>query len=286
MKIYIAGGIGNQLFQIAFAHSLQKKYRERKIEVCHLRSRKGLAHTRNDLLERFNICGHVHVSRPKKRTVTNFFTDPWSTWSKSYYGSRRIDLRNDPCASIDDLGTTHLSDVIVGYFQNVANVLNVREELVEDLNKLLIPYEIPRTLRVGDYSVIHIRRGDTLSSENKSKMGVLDFDYYRRIVQQRGLSKLVVVTNDLTDAERFAQELEAEYVFDDSITDVFTTLQIMRNCRTLVCANSTFSWWGGLLASEIGGQVIIPTPFYKNPNLFSEHAFKLNGFQVEPAIFL
>jgi hypothetical protein len=53
----------------------------------------------------------------------------------------------------------------------------------------------------------------------------------------------------------------------------------MSQARFVITSNSTFSWWGALLASGNGGTAYIPEPWFLNWIPDPDSAFEYPGFK-------
>jgi hypothetical protein len=112
-------------------------------------------------------------------------------------------------------------------------------------------------------AAIHIRRGDYRAG---TSWGLLSPAYYKS-----ALALLSVNRNDpiwlFSDEPEFARflvqklELKRAYVAIPPLdSPAIESLLLMSKAHWLVAANSTFSWWSGLLSK---GTVIFPKPMYQ-----------------------
>lgn len=147
--------------------------------------------------------------------------------------------------------------VISGFCINKLAVEEFEAELEEDLRQILesVALLLPRDL---NYQVIHIRKGDYLTTD--TSYGVLTADYYLKNLGPEKIS--VVVTDDMDGAPEIVSKIQPQYVFTPKNSTAWETLKIMQQSNRLLMANSTLSWWGGFLASRRGSHVISPDPFY------------------------
>jgi hypothetical protein len=99
---------------------------------------------------------------------------------------------------------------------------------------------------------VHIRRGDYLNPENRALFGNICTDeYYVKAIDyisQRCSKTQFFLFSDDSDYIR-AHYTDGKYSYidwnkgDDSIYDLY----LMSNCKHIICANSTFSFWGARL---------------------------------------
>ena len=135
--------------------------------------------------------------------------------------------------------------------------------------------------------VIHIRQGDTTTSENKKRVGVLSDTFYKNILSRNSeLSYRVVITDDVEGAKQVLHGISVDAIFGPRELDPWQSLYLMAHSKRLIMANSTFSWWGGFLALLKGAEVIIPEPFFNSPELDTRGALNYPGFATTKSHFV
>lgn len=126
----------------------------------------------------------------------------------------------------------------------------------------------PTMARTDGRVVVNIRRGDYYSEPAHRTNFGLDLESYlcealHRATSARAVGGAVIVSDDIEWCRKNIDLLvrgyfeQVEYV-DGSPEDDFRTIS---RARTLVCANSTFSYWGGYISSTLhgsGSHVIAP----------------------------
>jgi hypothetical protein len=115
-------------------------------------------------------------------------------------------------------------------------------------------------------SGIHVRLGDYLSID---ELNVLTSSYYRNAVslleEQKNDHRYFIFTNDQKAVFSYLPrsiQNSVHYV-DDSLSSA-ETLELMRHCKNLVIANSTFSWWGGFVTKIENSRVISPARWFRS----------------------
>jgi hypothetical protein len=105
---------------------------------------------------------------------------------------------------------------------------------------------------LGSYACIHVRRGDYLDNG-----WALPGSYYADAlaVADRPGDRVIVVSDD---PPRVEQELRcllpAQYESNPAIVD----LQLLINADVVVTSNSSFSWWGAWLNRKPGARILAP----------------------------
>lgn len=155
-----------------------------------------------------------------------------------------------------------------GYFQCEKYYREIRPVLLEDF-KLIKPLnkqnlQIFEKIKNTNSISLHIRRCDYLKS---SRWGVLDLDFYKKAVQiiqdqNNAEPTLFIFSDDINWAKnnmKFKQE--TVYVDVNSGKQGYFDLELMKNCKHNIIANSSFSWWGGWLNKNPYKIVIAPRPW-------------------------
>lgn len=266
-RIYLrlSGGLGNQLFQFAFAKALIAKGHEVVLDV----SRFSEDPKRNYELHKY----HHSLELNEDRKVTNhFINNAKKIFEQDLRGINFLarKLRPTPPAlyyiqknftytPIDRILTAPL--YLDGtwqspkYFKDIVDISKLN--LKVDLNGKNA--EVRDKIRNSKLPVaVHIRRADYVSEKKTAKLhGNLAKDYYETALQILADKYSVSVADfDLfifsDDPDWVKSELELskkQFALDlNSISEGEKDIELMRNCKGYVIANSTFSWWGAWLS--------------------------------------
>jgi hypothetical protein len=164
---------------------------------------------------------------------------------------------------------TASSKVLVGYFQRHTIVDRVASELLARFQTS------PRLRELVDGAsrpaiAVHIRCGDYLSPRALAFHGLTSasslLDALQQAAKESGHSKVVVVSDDPARARAMMDVMNIRTVFDleySAGANPWDDLQTLSTCAAVVMNNSSFSWWGGYLASRCRSAVVFaPTPWY------------------------
>jgi Glycosyl transferase family 11 len=284
-SVVLHGGVGNQLFQFSFGHYLINS--GFPTSFIFYKKDYELKHTREFLKTHFPFCEHGDyklIELPNSR-VFRIIKDP--THPRNPLSCFRRNLSDDLSEpfKIPKVSSNH--QLYLGYYQNAQLVYELRDMLIPELVKAITDSplgEIEKQLSGAE--VIHLRLGDLLTEKNKKATGVLDLSYYEKL-PSKGANRRVVVTDDLVMAQEVLQKLKIDEYFGPEELDVKKTLGVMARSSLLFTGNSTLSWWGGVFAQHLGGEVYIPEPFYRNvvpPQ--SPETYDYPGFNKLPSSFL
>jgi glycosyl transferase family 25 len=221
ITIKLGGGLGNQLYQLAFMEYIHK-YTGKKFFIKSLKSPDS---------------DHSEIQ---------YFESIFKKWANNYSPNiTTIDLyEGDPPTPNDWISIVKdYSQPIEfhGYFQRYEYTDHVRNIMKEKLsfdNSILNKYpDIKNTI------FLHIRGGDYTQNDHYN----IDLvNYYLCTIQKCKDYKFSVFTNDLPYASKILSQLNIlnyEIIEENEIDSLF----LMINCRGGICANSTFSWWGAYL---------------------------------------
>lgn len=283
---YFVGGLGNQLFQYAMLHYV----------IENSNTQKGSAwidkNPREDrpflLKDVMSNCKHIsYVGLPYAGLSGNLARLTQKISSIPFFGSFKLEeFREEKEFSFitDFEGIREKRILWIGYFQNFQYVEEVwdkiRPELFEKLHRTDLNINLPES-----YTLVHIRGGDF--HQHLDHFGMLTEQYYSsslETVEPLSQRFRIVVTDDVERAEKL-KSIGADLILGPDDLDEWQTLKLMSGAEVVLTANSTFSWWGGRLALECGGRVLIPSPWFKNPKISVGSAFEHPNFEPSPSSF-
>jgi|694.fasta_scaffold126293_2 hypothetical protein len=272
MKVFVNGGLGNQLFQFSFAHMkgnnisvfLDAEPRlDRPFELDGLIA--NCDHTKVCVtIPAFNFKWKLRLARLIRLSKSEKLIK---------FSAKLIKICIEPIPyTAFSKNSLNENVMYAGYFQHWKNVesswINFEVELMNHLEQVFLPEDIDFKLK--DSVVIHIRQGDLVNV--KESMGILSSDYYSKALQEishinpRVIDQLIILSDDVARVEEIIKEsgLKPRLILSSSDLNAWQTLKIMSQSNFLIAANSTLSWWGGFLSSKKGGLCVLPKPWFKN----------------------
>lgn len=247
IELQLQGGLGNQLFQLAFANNLRANSYEVKINFirCHLNRTFVEEISQFAKYLGFHIINHNHtILKINSKPIFRYF----------YY--KYLNIQSIEIQSVTELSASN-KNLIHGYFQNV----EFAEIIKQDLKQFIEIWSIQNSV------AIHVRRGDYLNNSN-SHYGNLTGTYYLRAIKEIFESHPVDLITFFTDNEsflkneRWIKELENYRISFYEGSDVWNSFISMARSQHIITANSTYSWWAGFLKDE--GIVIQPSEWKFN----------------------
>lgn len=288
IRIYIFGGLGNQLFQYSLATHLNKLFYV-QVDTSQVNSREKdlkkilcfpalhhLSSAHNRLIKRnFNFL--IRASTARKRNVLLNFIIILSSAAHSvylffetgkYYRPYIADGLNDFQVSLDE----NKNYFVIGYFQtyhfhdydSISLNLGYETESIKRFSSIYAP---------DTDIVVHIRVGDYLK---ENKFGVLSSEYYESSIEN--LQKLGFTGNIFFFSEDFNMAkdylsiiVEKNFKYIEMPNDI-ETLYALACAKALVMSNSTFCWWAAKLSIyNMSNQfVICPSPWFKRIPMVGE----------------
>ena len=279
MKIVnIIGGLGNQMFQFAFALALKQRWPDEEvlIDISHFNhiffKSIGAANLHNGFeINRVFPNANLPVAKAAQlKKVTRYIPNYiLSRIARKYLPPKKTEIVqnvNDYFAYDPSVFYNNGDLYFEGIWESISYHLPLRDK-IQNIFKHNIPSPL-NAVYIQDMESqnsvgIHVRRGDYL--KHPGFRGICDIDYYRRgikVLLEDSLDHVFYIfSNDIPWCEEHLKPLlgNHECVFvttnvgEDSCWDMF----LMSHCKDLIIANSSFSWWGAFLNNR-GGRVIAP----------------------------
>jgi hypothetical protein len=294
MKIFINGGLGNQLFQYCFSHCDNKGIRvyldfepraDRPFELKNLiaNCKHGTTVAKSNQIF-LNI--RIKISRIPVKLKLNFLRNVFAKITQINIESKVFSFL--PLTDIDK------NSLNMGYFQHWKNVVNNWKSFGNELITYLDLVDIPSNLNQlpSNTVVIHVRQGDLINVKNS--MGILDYSYYSRAINkikemnENSDFNFIILTDDIKRANDIVVQLKLINfsILGPDQLNAWQSLKVMSNAKNLISANSTLSWWGAFIASDKGGKSYLPTPWFKNWHEDVDDAFYFPGCNIVLSNFL
>ena len=292
VKIAVFAGLGNQLFQYAYAHKISEMTGG-QIEFAI--DNKPQGDRPYGLAPLVASCPHVRKVNqkeirevPKQRFGLRLFKNRHLRFllpllDSSYFAQEEFPFQYN----LEQFSKHKLN---VGYFQNWEYVESVWETISLEINQVLAMQDLSMVsgISLDKTIVIHIRRGDLIPSANT--MGVLDVSYYENalanILNFNSNLEVICITDDVPNSRDVAKQLNSKILLGPQELNQWEAIALMSKSKYVVASNSTFSWWGSYLCLKNGGKAILPHPWFKDWHQNIEQAFLFPGSTIEEAIFI
>lgn len=272
MKIVnIMGGLGNQMFQYAYAVTLKEKYPTEQvlIDIHHYKYNGYKIHQGFEINKIFPNASLPTASRKDVARLSYYVPNFWlSRIIRKVFPVRKTEYiqryhyKYYPEA-VDISGDMYYD----GYWQSFKYFSNYKEVLYKvfahdmpnDYNKRMIS-ELEGCNSVG----MHVRRGDYKTSPQF--YGICNLDYYKKAIEtikSKVEQPHYYIFSDDTDwckdnISPLLKGAEVTFVTDNKGANSCWDMFLMTHCKHLIIANSSFSWWGAFLNNN-GGTIVSPS---------------------------
>ena len=272
--VKIDGGLGNQMFQYALYLMLLNKYPGSQIDLSVYNSEKF--HNGYDLQKVFGTNADVASCRLVNK-LGYYETTKISKKLKRFYmlfrkkthiveGVQGFDssIKWVDNAYYDGFWQSPqyfrgMYDEIQKAFQFNGDVVGKNAELIDIACK-------------ENVAAIHVRRTDFLNKGNSHYVNLGDTQYYQKaiskVLQKAHTARFFVFSDDIQWVKKNLAIPNPEYIDWNTGSESFRDMQLMIYCKSIIIANSTFSWWGAFLnPRRINKFVIAPEKWYRADNI-------------------
>lgn len=259
--VRISDGLGNQMFQYAFAYALAKRtgvrvlidplfwgtsLRKYQLEEFQITNTKRLVSKVWDYILGF---GPRNGRRFKDRYRQHLI-------QKKYHLIKEKTIMHYD----DTIGSQTKSSFYLGFWQTPLYFEAYYEELKKEFTrKGSVSAEAAKyqqRIKKETSVALHIRRTDYVRQDGNV---TLKLDFYEKALQkmQEQLKDFQLFV--FTDDKKFVKEhfQLRKYILVEDIGDL-DEFELMRQCDHHIIANSTFSWWAAYLGENKGGIVYAP----------------------------
>lgn len=291
IKVKLAGGLGNQLFQLSRALAFRRDYQHLVIETSYLESNAkakrfaditdyNLGVNSTAISNRipkfenrlFNFALRIS-SIAKGGKAVEYLIAILNTLLLISYKARFLKNRYFIASGLGySLREPQEGNVcFIGYFQSYKWATS--EKVHSFLQNLELKEPFPDFLMYSSRSVqkspivVHMRMGDY---RNEKDFGIPSNSYYVSSVDELWASgkygEIWLFSDEPEEAiKRLPERLrEKSFVFENISLSPAQTLECMRLGHAYVLSNSTFGWWGAFLTKNHGATVIYPKPWFVN----------------------
>lgn len=272
--IKIRGGLGNQLFQYAYAKKIALECHANKIVLD--TSYFNNPHIRGLNIDKYQLPDNVQLQN-KSNKIFDLLYFIYRVSDKIYYRIMKKHRNSTKIISnlgfyfcdkkIDNFNTNpYLKKIyLAGYFQdeptitriNINSDLNITDDLSENA-------ELYKTHITKDDKTIGV---SVRIGEDYKKFGwpVCERAFYENgvkfIKEKTGCKKIFVFSDciEKIENEGWFSDYDTEYIKGCNSVE---SLDLLKKCHHYVIANSTFSWWGAYLSEYTDKIIVAPRFFY------------------------
>ena len=276
------GGLGNQMFQYAFARNLSLKNNTNlKADLAFLLDRTPRENFvfRDYDLDIFNL----RLDAASEHDFKLFNYQPTSLVDKIYYKTIRTIVSPQKIVE-QQFNFNHTNKItskniyLEGYWQTekyfeenekiIRNDFTFKNPLSDGEN------ELNKIIQSSTSVCVNFRRTDFVTLPNTSQThGVPSMDYYHfaiKIISEKVNNPHFFVFSDDMEwcINNFKIEYPVTYVTHEFKGNKFSSyLQLMKNCKHFIIPNSTFAWWAAWLSDNPGKNIVAPKQWFADKKL-------------------
>lgn len=251
--VKLTGGLGNQMFQYAMARAVAEQNKSNLgVDISWFDRHKNNLAPRKYALDNFNISGKLIRSGIFQRISLKFsFLENFRSPQKRYYIKEKQIFHFD--SEIFKIsGNVYIDGYWQNekYFKNIEKIIRKEFTLKESLTEFAS--EIEKEILDTNSVSLHIRRGDYVEDKITNQFhGTCSLDYYLKAVKMilETINKPIffIFSDDIKWARNNLKlDYPTIFVSNNSIKDS-EELFLMSRCKHHIIANSSFSWWGGVV---------------------------------------
>ena len=230
----LAGGLGNQMFEVAAAASLAKD--------------------NNALLV---INPNEHILPNQGRNVNNYTSN---IFSKCFLDSNpRLSTRY----SWDKIGykpIPYQPNVKLGGHYQSFRYFHHNRDYIRNLfwDAATVSNQVDSHYRMTtDATAIQVRRGDYKKFPEHHPM--LTAEYYKKAVELTDTPNIYIFSDDIDWCKENLQfDRNVQYIKDEDYCELYT----IASCRNIIISNSSFGWWAAYLHRMPEAKVIVPSTWF------------------------
>lgn len=297
----LEGGLGNQLFQYAFAKALQKMLGGKIMFDLHTFKSDD---QRNISLHHLNLNEDSLIN---KNTASNnvfiFFFRIWFIIINSLTLKKRNDISRKIrsfCGVFYQIEPNYSNYIycspfpvkyIIGNWMSEKYFLNIKSSIKEEFTVKTKPnkenFDLINKIQNENSICVHIRRGDYTNSQWASKLLICDYNYYCKAIDIMNSKIKNAVFYIFSNNNDDINWIKKNYKFNVEVNYIelnnpdYEELRLMYNCKHFIISNSSFSWWASYLSSHEDKIIIAPSKWNNNiwdmKDIYLDHWIKIEN---------
>lgn len=272
IRLLLAGGLGNQLFQYAFGRALAIRSGAQLVLDPSTLFRRDRRFQRSFKLLAFRLADGVRISSSRKLLwpLQRKVLSGWNQGRSANARSLILETRPFRYSREYDHLTISRTAIIEGYWQSPHYFSKIKDKIQCELEFRVdhsfahgeLLQEIQSVNSVG----IHVRRVDYKTRLPK--------EYYRAALEEMGKkvegARFYIFGDDLDWWTHHFGQMDNVVVFNGSNQTDLDDFRLLSHCRHFIIANSSFSWWAAWLGRFSGKRIIYPEKrYWDQPELYN-----------------
>lgn len=278
MKIVVRmlGGLGNQLFQYAYARYISSMYPESKIyldlreyRTYKVREFELDSMLLNESVFKFNKEIDLYYDLTRKGFHIYQFLK-----RKKYNKPLELGIEclikkgliYSGISAFKDISVNRKQVYLYGYFQDINIVEPIRKELL-----LEFTYKKQLSIKAQEYfrQIMESERSIAISIRCgkdyiESNWPVCSIEYYKNgleILKKRNRKNKIFIFADDIELVKKEFNFEEDVVYIEGC-NALESLELLKTCDDFVISNSSFAWWGAYLSQDTNKLIIAPSKWF------------------------
>lgn len=300
--LILGGGLGNQMFQYAYARMLQEKY---KIQIEYNDWHYHYETTRNFALNNLSVNKDIKMCEEKKKKniyektkkiqkIIHTIVPVKIMKSDVFFrilNSGGLYYTPETYRYIETRPIKKESGVIIGAFQSWKYFDEYRDIIKPELMVLTKPSKensnLIHEIKNCNSVCVHVRRGDYIGTQWSKTLEICDYKYYldaMKVIANRVNNPVFYIFSNSNDDINW---IKRNYKFDYTVKYIelnnpdFEELRLMYSCKHFIISNSTFSWWAQYLAENKNKMVIAPNVWSRRKDIEWKDIYMPNWIHIQ-----
>lgn len=285
----IKGGLGNQLFQYASAYALSRRLNQTlALDISFFPTQTLRDYKLDKLLigsEATTVSKESIGASIVKNRYVNHLVRKSKFLRKIYIGNKTtylIELAGRFAPYFFEIDSENV--FMNGYFQSEDYFKSYRSDILHSFVPAYEPeHEFMAVLdeiRSCNSVALHLRHGDFTMGNRSGYSYILGKSYYQNAVDQiksKVQNPMFFCFSDDMDwvKQNFGEKENFRFVNLHTAHADIDEMMLMKNCKHIITANSTFSWWASWLNENEDALHICPAKRYGNLHMIPENWIKI-----------
>tara|TARA_B100000787_G_scaffold160241_1_gene139115 strand:+ start:809 stop:1738 length:930 start_codon:yes stop_codon:yes gene_type:complete len=293
----VFGGVGNQIFQYAYARSLSLSSKKKLVLDLSFYKNSLIDYKRLKMAPSKYVLNNFKISKEIKiikncytysypfykyflqympNFIKNFFFNTYKfkiqkfVFEKLLFHKKKMNIKNEK----------NKTSYYLGYWQSIKYFKKIEKILKNDLQIKNIRPAVNNFIKSikSNIVAIHVRGGDSII-DHSTKLP--KNNYYYKIIKRlkKKIPNLQIhfFSNDLVYLNQIIASLNIKNYKIISKSNRFKDFEeftIMQNYKYLIISNSSFSWWAGWLSKKPDCKIFAPKIWFDNKNFPKELIYK------------
>lgn len=283
--VRLQGGLGNQMFQYAFAKKLATKYKTGvKIDLTLLQCRDNIADLviRNFDLDFFNLNSEFVTAKEIKQyngAISPTFYQRITYKLNTLLNRYPLIIQEQHDYDIKQINSITNNSCIVGRWQSELYFKDISHEIkncfsLDSFTPNQYTLDVYNRIKEKQIISIQIRRGDYVTHKRYSKeIGALDISYYhlaieevKKLIQKPSPIHFIIISDDIAWCNKNLKITDnVDFISQEkNKVGYFSDLWLLTKSNHSIISNSTFSWWGAWLSEKPESIIIAPKNWNRN----------------------